>query len=448
MITGVTARLTRKYEEWACPRCNRRFDRKQRCPTCGIQAAKQTVREERSISWTGDIRPSEIRAALGDPSLAPSEMRRLERRSQPVSATSQEEDRVTDQVADVLIMTALGKEQAAVLNSAPGNWEDMWDLQGVHYHLTSLPNGVRVALTGTTNVGPVSAALATTHAITALRPSRVVFTGIAAGIGDDVELGDIVLSDQIVDYDIGKVKLGAYTPRWRAYPADPTIVRAARNESSAMAPIAGALQDRPDHSVGLPKVHVGTVLAGSKVVADVAMVDSLRTAWAQAIGLEMEGGGGAAAAHEHPVRPTFVIIKGVCDRADSAKNDDWQEYAARAAALYTLGLLAALGGQFVKDVKARPEPVVVVDEVEPKTPTDQFSELGVSPTEVQTMLKSGFDKGGLYALCVNLDIDWDDLRMRETKTEAIASIVDYCKLRRLVKALMSEMKKMNPGLFE
>ncbi|GES60154.1 purine and uridine phosphorylase [Aspergillus terreus] len=73
-----------------------------------------------------------------------------------------------------------------------------------------------------------------------------------------------------------------------------------------------------------PVVHMGLIASGDSVVKSEMHRDQV-AAETNVIAFEMEGGG---------VWDTFpcVIIKGVCDYADSHKNKRWQEYAAATAA--------------------------------------------------------------------------------------------------------------------
>ena len=47
--------------------------------------------------------------------------------------------------------------------------------------------------------------------------------------------------------------------------------------------------------------------------------------------------------------PGMLLVKGMCDWADNSKNDDWQEYAAEAAASFVIKLLES--GPFESKVK-------------------------------------------------------------------------------------------------
>jgi len=139
----------------------------------------------------------------------------------PVSAAS----------ADILVLTALGVEANAVTAQSGAKWRAEFDNSvGLPYWTATLKNGLAVALVQLPVMGPVSAAVTTTRAIETLRPKRVVLTGIAAGIGD-VALGDILISDQIVDYDLGKIGTAGLAHRWRGYQVDPALLSIARERA-------------------------------------------------------------------------------------------------------------------------------------------------------------------------------------------------------------------------
>lgn len=80
-----------------------------------------------------------------------------------------------------------------------------------------------------------------------------------------------------------------------------------------------------------PLVHFGTFATGDTVMKSAKDRDHIAKQ-TQALGFEMESVG---------VWEVFpcVVIKSVCDYADSHKSKDWQPYAAACAASYTKGLL-------------------------------------------------------------------------------------------------------------
>ncbi|KAK5632769.1 hypothetical protein RRF57_008483 [Xylaria bambusicola] len=82
----------------------------------------------------------------------------------------------------------------------------------------------------------------------------------------------------------------------------------------------------------IPEVHVGTIGCGDMVIKSAVHRDQLAEQDG-VIAFEMEGAG---------IWDRFasIIVKGVCDYADSHKNKEWQPYAAAVAAVGTKALLS------------------------------------------------------------------------------------------------------------
>ncbi|GFF94638.1 hypothetical protein IFM53868_07629 [Aspergillus udagawae] len=96
---------------------------------------------------------------------------------------------------------------------------------------------------------------------------------------------------------------------------------------------------RTDRHGTAPKIHYGTIGSADQVMRDAI----LRDKWAQRekiICFEMEAAG---------LMDSFpcLVIRGICDYADSHKNKIWQPYAAATAASYAKELLLVIPGQGV-----------------------------------------------------------------------------------------------------
>lgn len=346
---------------------------------------------------------------------------------------------------DIVILTALGVETAAVKAQSSLKWKDEVIARGdLPFWSARLKNGLTVALVQLPNMGPVSAAVTTTRAIEALQPKRVILTGIAAGIGSEVCLGDILVSDQVIDYDIGKVKADGLTHRWRGYPVDPALLSMVRERAEGFVlQVPDDLKARvPQHPDSL-KVHIGTILSGSKVIADGRTAASLAESWSQAVGLEMEGGGGAAAAHNSKPSPGFIIIKAVADKADAAKGDQYRAYAAYVAAAFAIAILesgpVATSAGGLGDVPPPPQPW---------EPVDEEALVGFSLLDIKLMLKAGFNLAELRDLCSDIGVDWEDLADRDQKSLVIDQIVLTCRRHVKLKTLVARVRELRPGLFE
>ncbi|KAJ2987613.1 hypothetical protein NUW58_g4405 [Xylaria curta] len=83
-----------------------------------------------------------------------------------------------------------------------------------------------------------------------------------------------------------------------------------------------------------PVVHYGLIASGNKLVKNAELRDKLRDKYG-IICFEMEAAG---IMNTLPV----AVIRGICDYADSRKNDKWRRYAAATAAAYAKALLKTL----------------------------------------------------------------------------------------------------------
>ncbi|EXL41861.1 hypothetical protein FOCG_16004 [Fusarium oxysporum f. sp. radicis-lycopersici 26381] len=94
-----------------------------------------------------------------------------------------------------------------------------------------------------------------------------------------------------------------------------------------------------------PVIHHGRVASGNQVIKDALTRDSLSKE-VKNICFEMEAAG---------VMDTFpcLVIRGICDYSDSHKNKGWQEYAALVAAAYAKELLTSIPPQLLQPSKRR-----------------------------------------------------------------------------------------------
>jgi nucleoside phosphorylase len=98
-----------------------------------------------------------------------------------------------------------------------------------------------------------------------------------------------------------------------------------------------------------PSIHYGLIASGNQVIKDARTRDSLREK------LSKEGGGeilcfemeAAGLVNDFPC----LVIRGICDYADTHKNKDWQHRAAATAAAYAKELLHVIPREQVVDTR-------------------------------------------------------------------------------------------------
>ena len=190
------------------------------------------------------------------------------------------------------------------------------------------------------HVGNVYAAVHTARCLQRLKPHYVLMVGIGGGVKEEADLGDIVVSEQIIYYESTKEKPFFSDQRPQVLPADGLLLDRAKNYTDiSWHTLIQAERPASIRCVKVPQVRFGPIASGEKVIADDNRVNELKQLHSKLSGLDMESFGVALAASEWPDSPKFIAFRGICDYADDEKNDEWHEYAADSAAAFTVGLL-------------------------------------------------------------------------------------------------------------
>ncbi|OSS43485.1 hypothetical protein B5807_11972 [Epicoccum nigrum] len=93
------------------------------------------------------------------------------------------------------------------------------------------------------------------------------------------------------------------------------------------------------------KTHYGTIASGNQVIKDAVVRDKLSAELGGVLCFEMEAAG---LMNSFPC----LVVRGVCDYADSHKNNRWQAYAAGIAAAYAKEVLLVIPPEKVKAEKS------------------------------------------------------------------------------------------------
>jgi nucleoside phosphorylase len=244
---------------------------------------------------------------------------------------------------DFAIITALEIEAKAVVSRLQNRTVERFEDRDIRtYHCGTIPiegtnYAYRVVVVLLPNMGELPAANATTDAVVRWNPQFVLMVGIAAGIPspkDDRELGDVVVADQVIGYEHAKITEKGYEYREREYPASTLLLDRVRNfwDTSWTEYIVAPRPVNARRNVS--KLHIGPIASGSKVVASAEFRGQLTLRWPKLVAVEMEAEGVFSAVFDRPQVRNTLMIRGICDMADERKSDEWQEYAASAAAAF------------------------------------------------------------------------------------------------------------------
>jgi nucleoside phosphorylase/2-polyprenyl-3-methyl-5-hydroxy-6-metoxy-1,4-benzoquinol methylase len=256
----------------------------------------------------------------------------------------------TNQKIDFVLVTALPEERDAVLAKLPGYRKLPPSRNDIRtYFQAELPVTFPDGVTGFYNIivmpllgmGRVQAATATTDAIHRWNPRYIMLVGIAGGLAaGKVALGDLLISDQIVDYELQKITDQGTQIRWDVHRATPMLLGACNNFLGESW-LGEVRYTRPGSEK--PKRHIGPVASGDKVVAFDKILAEYQSVWPKLIGVEMEAAGVATAVFQGSESPGFFMVRGVSDLADENKGtvevEKWRLYACDIAATFTVAFL-------------------------------------------------------------------------------------------------------------
>ncbi|MBD2372893.1 phosphorylase [Leptolyngbya sp. FACHB-402] len=184
------------------------------------------------------------------------------------------------------------------------------------------------------DMASVNAAILTNDTLHHWEPAVVLMVGIAATAKSSSKqhLGDLVVGKEIYYYEMGKVTSEGKLPEPKQIPVDATLLDRVQALPESIFPI---LADRPDRTQTRPKLGLGVIASGDKVIADAMERDRIAAVNRKIMAIEMEGYGVIASTWQSFERVRCLVIRGLCDYADSSKNDEWHDYAAAAAAGFT-----------------------------------------------------------------------------------------------------------------
>ena len=189
---------------------------------------------------------------------------------------------------------------------------------GKHTYFTGRISGTP-AVIARAGVGKVNAAACTAAMILEFAPEYILNTGVAGALGKGITVGDVIIADACVEYDLEYGSLG--DARGSIFYPDSTseIVMPADGELSA-------LLERAAHEVsgGEFAVKRGVVATGDKFVSSNAAREDILSAFPEALCCEMEGAAIAQVCRLHSVK--FSVLRSMSDSADGEAEMDFPTF--------------------------------------------------------------------------------------------------------------------------
>ena len=241
------------------------------------------------------------------------------------------------------IVAALHDELAGVLALMPDEHRQV--IGGREFWLGHLHGQDVVAVLS--GIGKVAAATTATLLVERFGVQRIVFTGVAGGLGAQVRVGDVVLARHFLQHDMDASPI---FPRHEVpgygrarFAADEALADALELACDRM---LQALPDRlPTATVGTfglnsPRLHQGLLLSGDRFVSTTAESQALQRELPEALAVEMEGAAFAQVCHDFGV--PLAVVRTISDRADDAAHVDFPRFLREVASRYSAAVIETL----------------------------------------------------------------------------------------------------------
>ena len=169
-------------------------------------------------------------------------------------------------------------------------------------------------------IGKVNAAVCTQILVDDFGVDYVINTDIAGSLKNEIDIADIVISDDVLHHDMDATIFGdpaGQIPRMDtlSFPADEKLVKKA---------VAANEKANPD-------IHTftGRVVSGDQFISDKDVKERISSLF-HPMCVEMEGAGIAQAAYLNKV--SYVIIRAISDKADNSATMDYPTFEKKAIA--------------------------------------------------------------------------------------------------------------------
>ena len=230
--------------------------------------------------------------------------------------------------------------------------EEMQALLDKLENVSTTKKGMRTSYSGTlftkkvvlvfSRWGKVASAVTTTQLINDFELEEIIFTGVAGGIVDGLEIGDIVIGNKMFQHDLDA------RPFYKQF--EIPILKLAHVSTQKSNHLLDSAKiflnnyfefiDKDEaHAFNIykPKMIHGDIASGDQFISSLEKIKTLNTMLPTATCVEMEGAAIAQVCYEYSV--PFSIIRIISDKANDNANIDFVRFSDSIASNYALGIL-------------------------------------------------------------------------------------------------------------
>ncbi len=221
--------------------------------------------------------------------------------------------------AEVLLVSVTDSEAQAILTVFPSAIKTV--IQNRTYYSLGRVGQTRTYMVQATGMGPAGVRTCIEDGIRTLSPKAIILVGIAFGLqADRQQLGDVLVSRQIQDYDPQRYGTGS---------DQQPVIHLRGNRMTATEWLIDRFSAGKHDWHGPAAIHIGLLLSGSLLIDHYETRERLLHLAPEALGGEMEGATLCEVALRNHVG--WIVVKAIADWADGNKRQDEQEQQKRAA---------------------------------------------------------------------------------------------------------------------
>lgn len=245
------------------------------------------------------------------------------------------------------LISALHQEQAGLIDTMP---DAQTIRRGMRDYVTGSLWGIDTVCV-LSRIGKVAAAATAATLIERFGVTHIVFTGVAGAVESDMQVGDIVVAEALVQHDMDATPL---FPRFEVpllgqshFASDlhltDRLVQSASDFVACDLNNMVAAHDRDTFRLGVPRVYRGLIASGDEFIDSRARQVDLKAAFPALLAVEMEGAAVAQVCFEFGV--PFAVVRTISDGANEESPHDFMQFIDRVASRYAFGIVKRLCSQ-------------------------------------------------------------------------------------------------------
>ncbi len=191
--------------------------------------------------------------------------------------------------------------------------------------------------------GKVAAASSVTTMLDLYDVDQIIFTGVAGGASPDLEVGDIVVAEHLVQHDFDASPIPTiqrYEIPLLGVSKFPVFAKEVKRAKLAADLFLQEMMSDPKNqqilkyfSPRTPQVHVGLIASGDQFIASPIKLLELRKDFPHLLCVEMEGAAVAQVCYERGI--SFTVVRSISDKANHEAATDFPKFLKEVAKWYS-----------------------------------------------------------------------------------------------------------------